>query len=904
MKESSEILLYLLRLASGTDGELYYDLSALSSDVWKEVIALSFRQGVPAIAVDGLNIYVERHPGVRLELDSPVLLREKFEWFGAVLTAEKQYSLYSEVIADLSGLYSEGGVRMMLLKGYGLSLDYPCPNHRQTGDIDVFLSDSQKGDELISRKGFQVNGGYHKHFSFLFRGFVVENHKKFLDDIKHRSNIRLESILESVVASCKYPAQETMIGKGLFLLPNPTFNALFLLRHAGEHFAAKEMTLRQLLDICFFFRSHSANIDWAFVLEKLDSEKMNSFYDVLATIGIKRLGFPASSFVCMQSEDRVSEKVLEDILNPVYEQGLKSFRSRPLRYALIKTRTWWRNRWKFKLVYDESLLSSFWNLAINRLKSLLVPVLLLTLTLTLTLCSQKEEVPVQPTVPSSGVYGTVSCDGVGLEGIAVSDGYAVTTTDCNGCYAIDSDKNNGYVFITVPSGYEVHREGVIPQFFKRLRFGRSQSEKADFELSKCDQSNVSLIMMGDMHLASRMKDDEQFGLFTADVRALMESHPERIYYGFTLGDMSWDTFWYRYNLEDYLATVNKELGNLPVFHTMGNHDNDTALEGDFLAARTYKDIIGPTYYSVNISGFHIIVIDDIICNYSGSDHSYERKVERKQLDWLKQDLALVPYSTPIIVTLHSPVYYEDGAIAIKNGFGGFLSLFEGYKRVQFVSGHTHVVYNVDRLDYSVHVFENNSGAVCGAWWMTGNNYPGLNLCGDGSPSGYRVIDLDKNGSFEWNYKATGKPEDYQFRSYDRNCLTLSADEWCPDATASGKTAFLAAVGDYATPSSDNYVLLNIWDWDPEWKISVTENGRSLTAERLDDVLDPLYLVTYTAFEYQHHYDNSVYYPATSTDHIFRVRASSPTSTLSIKVTDRFGRVYSETMERPKEFVIP
>ena len=33
----------------------------------------------------------------------------------------------------------------------------------------------------------------------------------------------------------------------------------------------------------------------------------------------------------------------------------------------------------------------------------------------------------------------------------------------------------------------------------------------------------------------------------------------------------------------------------------------------------------------------------------------------------------------------------------------------------------------------------------------------------------------------------------------------------------------------------------------------------------------------------------------------RVQASTPTSTLEIRVTDRFGNVYTETMTRPKNF---
>jgi hypothetical protein len=40
---------------------------------------------------------------------------------------------------------------------------------------------------------------------------------------------------------------------------------------------------------------------------------------------------------------------------------------------------------------------------------------------------------------------------------------------------------------------------------------------------------------------------------------------------------------------------------------------------------------------------------------------------------------------------------------------------------------------------------------------------------------------------------------------------------------------------------------------------------------------------------------------TANPHMFKVRASSATSTLDIKVTDCYGNVYTETMTRPKEF---
>lgn len=509
--------------------------------------------------------------------------------------------------------------------------------------------------------------------------------------------------------------------------------------------------------------------------------------------------------------------------------------------------------------------------------------------------------PDGPADETSSVYGTVSCEGVGLEGVAVSDGYVITTTDSEGRYALPSAKEHGYVFVSIPSGYEVRTDGILPQFYRYLTKDGKTCEKADFTLFKENQDKTVILMLGDLHLASRMHDFEQFADFTEEVSRMIAENPGTRFYGFTLGDMAWDIFWERYNLSDYVSTMNSSLRNLPVFHTIGNHDHEAGIEGDWYTATKFKHTLGPTYYSVNIAGIHIISLDDILCQNTTTERSFKKRIDDRQIEWLRKDLSLVSHDTPVFVTMHAPLYYSDGSTSLTNGFNGFISLFNGFDKVQVVSGHTHVVYNVDRLSSSVHVFENNSGAVCGAWWMTGNNVD-VHLSGDGAPGGYRVFEVENN-LYDWYFKGTGRKDDFQFRTYDRNCIELSAAKWCPNATASGRKAFEDAVGEYSKKSNDNYVLINVWDWDPEWEISVTENGKSLPVTALKNVKDPLYLVCYEAYEYENHFDDTVYYPANTTNHIFRVQASSASSTLEIKVRDRFGREYRETMKRPRQFSI-
>lgn len=84
-----------------------------------------------------------------------------------------------------------------------------------------------------------------------------------------------------------------------------------------------------------------------------------------------------------------------------------------------------------------------------------------------------------PDVIGMTIKGVVSSEGKGVEGVVVSDGYEVTTTDADGIYYLSSLKKNKYVFIPVPGNYEVSSTNNLPMFFKRLAGGVSV-EQRDF----------------------------------------------------------------------------------------------------------------------------------------------------------------------------------------------------------------------------------------------------------------------------------------------------------------------------------------------------------------------------------------------------------------------------------------
>jgi hypothetical protein len=165
---------------------------------------------------------------------------------------------------------------------------------------------------------------------------------------------------------------------------------------------------------------------------------------------------------------------------------------------------------------------------------------------------------------------------------------------------------------------------------------------------------------------------------------------------------------------------------------------------------------------------------------------------------------------------------------------------------------------------------------------------------DGAPGGYTILDI-AGTDFKWQYKATGKGTDYQFRTYDRNQIHITKEAYCPNYTG---TDFKPSI--WGTASSANEVYINVWNYDPKWKVEVTEDGKSLTVSQLvSGELDPLHYIAYTTQRFAS--NKTVSFETEKNYHLFKVTASSATSTLDIKVTDRFGNVYTETMPRPKAF---
>lgn len=508
------------------------------------------------------------------------------------------------------------------------------------------------------------------------------------------------------------------------------------------------------------------------------------------------------------------------------------------------------------------------------------------------------------------IKGKVTCEGKGVAQVEVSDGIEVTITDDDGVYYLSSKKKYGYVFITIPTGYEVKtKHGNMPDFFKKVNSIKATAvERQDFELVKTDNRKHAVIAMADFHLANRTEDLKQFATVTRDINTTINQLRRQGYqvYGLSLGDESWDLFWYDNNFAIAEAMEQTKKIDAPFFHCMGNHDNDPYYADDWLAEKAFINCF-PIYYSFNAGNAHYVVLDNIEYLNDGASlgnigkRNYNTTIIKEQMDWLKKDLSLIKDKTqPLFIAFHAPLYRIPGLDAKGNQTSKYkldnaeelVALLKDYKNVHILSGHTHDNFNVTALP---NIHEHNTSAICATWWWTGKLTSGKqHLCCDGTPGGYGVY-ISNGNELEWYYKSKDFDKEYQFRTYDMNQVYIGAND-----VKRNTDIFVHYACGYDKANHNNEVLINVWNYDKGWSIKVIENGKELAVKRTTGY-DPLHVLSYEAQRCAAGKKPTAEFKTSKTAHLFKVKATSPTSTLYIKVTDAFGHIYKEDMIRPKAF---
>jgi len=496
----------------------------------------------------------------------------------------------------------------------------------------------------------------------------------------------------------------------------------------------------------------------------------------------------------------------------------------------------------------------------------------------------------QPTVT-----GRVTCKGRPVAGAVVSDGDLVTRTGADGRYAMCSGKPCGYVFLSIPSGYEAETDGLIPRHFGYTT--HCAVDTVDFELRRVNNDAFTLFVSADTHLRG---DPEELDLpqfrrwYLSSISREIRGTKGPVY-SLHLGDMTTDIMWHRneFGLRKYLDAMKTYPS--PVFHLPGNHDNERFIDAgvpdaqwDSIAQAPYRSVIGPNYYSFNLGCAHFVMLDNTVVRHGRSGVRKGRyvshndyRLDERQLRWLGRDLETVESGTQLVVCMHVPVFgYAGiggdgrGEICIRPGMEALhdqiMPLLERFENVRFLTGHCHRFINVQ---VSERIFQQSVVSASAVSWKISGPEKRL-VCDDGSPGGYMVFRF-RGGRTEWQFHPNGSEAGRnQFRVYDLNEVP----------------------GEWGGEPGGNRVLINVYNWDDAWTLSVRENGAELPVRRVW-TRDPLYrFIRRDVLP-----SRPTAFLAVYNAHMFVAEASAADTPLEVTVTDRFGRRYRQQVCRPKAF---
>jgi len=276
----------------------------------------------------------------------------------------------------------------------------------------------------------------------------------------------------------------------------------------------------------------------------------------------------------------------------------------------------------------------------------------------------------------------------GIPGVAVSDQVNVVVTDANGQFKIDVRPGQSFLVISTPDGYDAEH-----RWFNRIALPR---DKEDFYLKKTQvKTEFSFIHASDTHCSEQTvdrmkkfkdivdKEKPDFVLITGDLvkDALRVSEKQaEIYYG---------------------AFVEQTLNFSASLHYVpGNHENfgiernlsKVSKSNRYYGKKLYDHWLGPNYYSFNYGGIHFIGLDDV----DFEDMWYYGHVDAVQLNWMKEDLAVVPKDMPVVTFKHIPMF--SGGLSLspfeEEGLGRTLEVENGKKQFRHVVSNAHEMLEI------------------------------------------------------------------------------------------------------------------------------------------------------------------------------------------------------------------
>lgn len=280
-----------------------------SFDDWSSLVREAKRQSVLGIVAK--TVLGRRELQTRLPND--LRLRLKSFVVSNVMTSESM----REVIARVTQAMAEAGITPVLLKGHSLAVNYPFPDLRQCGDIDIYVGEESavKAYQVLKTIATSIDpedmSRWGKHFSAHFDEIEVEVHRHTSTHCTGRYAV---IYAEAAGKGLTENLQTLSLGDTSVSIPSIDFNAYYIFDHLFEHFLTSGIGLRHLSDWMMYLHRYHGQLDLSYLKKLLSDMDMLKPWQAFGGILVKYMGLPQEEFPFYAGEDKAA-KLLRYILD-------------------------------------------------------------------------------------------------------------------------------------------------------------------------------------------------------------------------------------------------------------------------------------------------------------------------------------------------------------------------------------------------------------------------------------------------------------------------------------------------------------------------------------------------------------------------------------------------------------
>ena len=284
------------RVGQGTDSQFFALLRAglwnevpardcfTSGTDWEALYRLAAAQTVVPLVTDGIN----RLPRELLPAEP-----ERLDPFiGSLMSTAKRNR---RLDAFIPKLFTEiGDIPAVLVKGQSLAVDYPDPERRQPGDIDLLVPPSSyeeaKAALLPKATGVEEEAAGILHQPLLFHSIEVEIHGSISTLLSRKLDGKLAALLEEQFDGRPHP--EVTLGEARVPVPEAGFNAVYIFVHFLKHYWSGGVGLRQVIDWIIFVSVHKRDIHPVLLEIQLKDLGLLDLWKVFTGFAQEYLGCP------------------------------------------------------------------------------------------------------------------------------------------------------------------------------------------------------------------------------------------------------------------------------------------------------------------------------------------------------------------------------------------------------------------------------------------------------------------------------------------------------------------------------------------------------------------------------------------------------------------------------------